>query len=171
MGLLTELDYEVESANAVQKVTQKIASSGPGSWLFQRTIYPLDKLLFKVTNGRITLAGILAGLPVIMLTTTGAKSGKQRTMPLLGIPLDDNIAVIGSNYGQKATPGWVYNLRANSLATVGCGSKEVAVSARRATGDETERAFQNGATFYGGYKKYRIRADHREIQVFILEAA
>lgn len=171
MGILSELDYEVGSANPVQKVTQWIASSGPGAWVFQRTVYPLDKVLFKVTDGRITLGGILAGLPVIMLTTTGAKSGKQRTMPLVGVPLDDNIAVIGSNYGQKATPGWVYNLRANSLATVGYRAKEAAVSARAATGDEVERAFEKGSTFYGGYKKYRARVAHRKIQVFILEAA
>jgi deazaflavin-dependent oxidoreductase (nitroreductase family) len=106
-----------------------------------------------------------------MLTTTGAKSGQQRAMPLVGIPLGDDMAVIGSNFGQKSTPGWVYNLRSNPEAMVGYRSKEVAVSARLATADETERTFEAGSAFYDGYEKYRTRANHREIQVFVLQSA
>lgn len=171
MGVLQQLDYEVRPANPVQKVTQRVASSRPGSWVFQRTLYPLDKALYRVTNGRVTVPGLVAGLPVIMLTTIGVRSGRERTMPLLGIPLGEDIAVIGSNYGQKSTPGWVYNLRAKPRATLGYQSKELAVRARRATDKETEQAFKAASAFYGGYEKYRARADHREIQVFILESA
>ena len=83
MGLISELDYEVKDANAIQRVTQKVASSRPGSWVFQRTMYPVDKALFRLTDGRLTVPGLLAGLPVIMLTTTGAKTGQDRTMPLV----------------------------------------------------------------------------------------
>lgn len=90
-------------------------------------------------------------------------------MPLVGIPMDDDMAVIGSNYGQSSTPGWVYNLRAGPEATVGHGSTSVDVTARSATDAETERAFEVGAAFYGGFRKYRERASHREIEVFILE--
>lgn len=171
MGVLKELDYEIVSANAIQKVTQRVASSRPGAWVFQRTLYPLDKVLYNATKGRLTVPGLMAGLPVIMLTTTGAKSGQQRTMPLLGIPLGEDMAVIGSNYGQKSTPGWVYNLRSNPEATLGYQAKEVAVRARPATDEETEQAFEAGSAFYDGYDKYRARADHREIEVFILESA
>lgn len=169
MGLISDLDYEVKDANAVQRVTQKIAASRPGAWLFQRTMYPIDKGLFRVTKGRLTVPGLMAGLPVIMLTTTGAKTGEERTMPLVGIPLDDEIAVIGSNYGQKSTPGWVYNLRAEPDAEVAHGSASVEVTARPATEAETDRAFEAGAAFYGGFPEYRERASHREIEVFILE--
>ena len=169
MGLISELDYEVKDANAIQRVTQKVAASGPGSWVFQRTMYPVDKALFRLTNGRLTVPGLMAGFPVIMLTTTGAKTGKDRTMPLVGIPIDDDIAVIGSNFGQNSTPGWVYNLRAKPEATVEHGSASVAVAARSATTAETERAFEASAAFYGGFPKYRQRASHREIEVFVLE--
>jgi deazaflavin-dependent oxidoreductase (nitroreductase family) len=159
----------VKAATAIQRVTQKVAASGPGAWVFQRTMYPIDKGLYRLTKGRLTVAGLMAGLPVIMMTTTGARTGKDRTMPLLGIPMDDDLAVIGSNYGQKATPGWVYNLRAQPEATVERGSKSVEVVARSATAAETERAFEAGAAFYGGFLKYRARASHREIEVFVLE--
>lgn len=169
MGLISELHYQVKEANMIQRVTQKVAASGPGAWVFQRTLYPIDKWLYRVTKGRLTVPGLMAGLPVIMLTTTGAKTGQDRTMPLVGIPLDDNIAVIGSNYGQKSTPGWVYNLRAKPEATVAHRSDTVDVTARLATRPETDRAFEAGAAFYGGFPKYRERASHREIEVFILE--
>lgn len=169
MGLISELDYEVKDANAIQRFTQKVAASRPGAWLFQRTMYPIDKGLFRLTSGRLTVPGLMAGLPVIMLKTTGAKTGKDRTMPLLGIPLDDDLAVIGSNYGQRSTPGWVYNLRAQPEAEVAYGSESIEVIARSATEAETERAFEVGAAFYGGFPEYRKRASHREIEVFVLE--
>ena len=170
MGLISELGYEVTDANAAQRVTQKVAASKPGAWFFQRTLAPIDKGLFRLTNGRVTVPGLMAGLPVIMLTTTGAKTGKDRTMPLLGIPMGEDMAVIGSNYGQKSTPGWVYNLRSKPDATVAHGSVSVDVRARAATETEIEQAFAAGATFYGGFPKYRERASHREIEVFVLEA-
>jgi deazaflavin-dependent oxidoreductase (nitroreductase family) len=169
MGLISELNYEVKEANALQRVTQRVAASGPGAWAFQRTLYPIDKQLYRLSNGRLTVPGLVAGLPVIMLTTTGAKTGKDRTMPLVGIPLGDDMAIIGSNYGQAATPGWVYNLRAKPEATVAYGSESIKVIARPATQDETEQAFEAGSAFYGGFSNYRERASHREIEVFVLE--
>ncbi|MFK8026039.1 MAG: nitroreductase/quinone reductase family protein [Ilumatobacter sp.] len=169
MGVITELGYEVKDANAVQRLTQKIAASGPGSWVFQRTLFPIDKWLFRVTKGRVTVPGLLAGLPVILFSTTGAKTGKARTMPLVGVPLGDDMAVIGSNYGQTATPGWVHNLRATPDATVAYRDATVGVTARRADDAETERAFEVASGFYGGFKEYRQRASHREIEVYVLE--
>jgi deazaflavin-dependent oxidoreductase (nitroreductase family) len=169
MGLVSELHYEVKDANVIQRATQKVAASGPGAWVFQRTLYPIDKGLYRLTNGRLTVPGLMAGLPVIMLTTTGSKTGQDRTMPLLGIPIDDDVAVVGSNYGQRSTPGWVYNLRAEPEATVAYGSELVEATARPATETETERAFEAGAAFYGGFSKYRERASHRKIEVFVLE--
>ncbi len=168
MSVLDDLDYTVKPANAAQRVTQRIAASGPGAWLFQRTLYPVDKLLYARTKGRLTVPGLMAGLPVIMLTTTGAKTGEPRSMPLVGIPLGDDLALIGSNYGQKPTPGWVYNLEANPAATVSYRDRSVEVTARPATDEEAERAFEIAAGFYPGYGKYRSRASHRKIRVFVL---
>jgi deazaflavin-dependent oxidoreductase (nitroreductase family) len=171
MGVLGELGYSVKQANAAQRVTQKFAASGPGSWLFQKTLYAIDRPLFRWSNGRLSGPGVLAGLPVIMLTTTGAKTGRLRQMPLVGIPMGDDLAVIGSNYGQEHTPGWVHNLLANPAATVAYRDRSVEVTARAATDDEADTAFETGARFYPGYAKYRERAHHRVIRVFVLEPA
>jgi deazaflavin-dependent oxidoreductase (nitroreductase family) len=169
MGTLAELDYALKPANAAQRVVQRLAASTAGAWVFQRTLYPIDKVLYRRTDGRVTVPGLMAGLPVIMLTTTGARSGDPRSMPLVGIPLGDDLAVIGSNYGQKRTPGWVYNLEADPAATVSYRERSVPVTARPASDAEADRAFEIAAGFYPGYGKYRARAGHRTIRVFILE--
>ncbi len=170
MGSLDELGYTVKRANGPQRVMQKAASSRPGAWLFQRTMYAVDRPLFRLSRGRLTLPGLLAGLPVIMLTTTGARSGQPRTMPLLGIPLAGDIAVIGSNYGQTATPGWVYNLEADSAAVVAYRDRSLAVTARPADDEESDRAFTEATKVYPGYGAYRARAEHRTIRVFVLQS-
>jgi deazaflavin-dependent oxidoreductase (nitroreductase family) len=173
MGVLSELGYEVKPANSAQRLTQKLAASRAGAWTFQRTLYLIDRPLFRASDGRWSGPGILAGVPVIMLTTTGAKSDLPRTMPLVGIPLGDGaeLAIIGSNYGQQHTPGWVHNLEADPRATVAYRDRTVEVVARRATDDEADEAFTIGARIYPGYAKYRERAGHRVIRVFVLDPA
>ncbi|GEM_PF-178276 len=171
MGTLRELGYEVKKANQLQKLMQAFGSSRVGAWFFSKSLHWPDRILFKLTNGRWTLPTLLAGLPVIMLTTTGAKTGKERTMPLLGVPIEGNIAIIGSNYGQKKTPGWVYNLEKNPSAVVSYQDQSATVTARLSEEEETDKIFELGGAFYPGYPKYRVRADHRVIRVFVLEIA
>lgn len=62
--------------------------------------------VYRRTNGRRTAANLLSGLPVIILTTTGARTGRPRTVPVLGFPTTDGLAVIASNFGQEHHPGW-----------------------------------------------------------------
>ena len=171
MGVLHELSFEAKPANALQRLVQMVSSSRFGAAFFARTLYPQDKAIFKLTGGRLTVPTVLAGLPVLMFTTTGAKTGRRRTMPLLGIPVGEDLAVIGSNYGQKQTPGWVYNLESDPAATVEYKGRSVEVSARRADEAETGQIFQLASRVYPGYAKYRVRASHRVIRVFVLEKA
>ena len=67
-------------------------------------------------------------------------AGRPRTSPLIGIPVDGSIAVIGSNFGQESTPGWVYNLEADPSATVAYGERAVDVTARLADDTITDAA-------------------------------
>ena len=169
MTLLSELGYTVKTPNLFQRGIQTLASTKPGAWVFQKTLYPMDRVLYRRSAGRITVAGIMAGVPVIILTTTGARSGQPRTMPLLGIPMGDALAVLGTNYAQKPTPGWVYNLRADPTATVEYRGTSVEVVARLATTSETEEAFALGARVYPAINEYRDRIDGREVSVFVLD--
>ena len=171
MGLQDELGYEVAKANVAQRGVQAVAASKPGAWMLSHTLAPMDKLMHRATKGRATVAGVLTGLPVVMLTTTGAKSGEQRTKPVLGIPIGDDLALIAGNFGQRRSPSWGHNLAADPAASVSLGDRSVDVTARLADDAETEETFDVAAPIYGGYAKYRERVSPREIKVFILEAS
>jgi hypothetical protein len=70
------------------------------SWLYGRVLHHIDRLVYRLTRDRHTLGSWVAGLPVVMLTTTGAKTGQQRTSPVIGVPNGDNLVVVASNWGR-----------------------------------------------------------------------
>lgn len=156
-------------ANPAQRLLRRFASSGPGSWVFARVTHHLDRPLYRMTDGRHTAASLLTGLPILMLTTTGAKSGKRRMVPVLGLPTGDGLAVIASNYGQDRHPAWYHNLRKNPIAEVGMNERVWSVRAVEAEGPRRERIWQEALKIYPGYTTYEKRADHRRIHVFVLE--
>ncbi|MEA2484226.1 MAG: hypothetical protein QOC55_2173 [Thermoleophilaceae bacterium] len=158
-----------EDANAFQKLMRRFASSGPGSWVFARVAHHIDRPVFKLTKGRKTFGSMLTGLPVVMLTTTGAKSGKQRTVPVLGIPAAGGVAVIASNFGQHNNPGWFYNLRANPEGELAVDGNRRRFRAVEATGERRAAIWQEGLRVYPGWTQYEKRASHRDIVVFVLE--
>jgi deazaflavin-dependent oxidoreductase (nitroreductase family) len=169
MGLQDRLGFRLRRANRLQRLMQRVASTRAGSWVFQRTLYRLDRPLYRWTAGRVTVPGLVAGLPVVLLTTTGARTGQARTMPLAGIPVGEDLAVIGSNYAQRRTPGWVHNLEAEPRATVTWHDAEVPVRARATTPEETEQVWDAASQLYSGFAAYRHRITHRPVRVFVLE--
>ena len=169
MALQNELGYSVKTPNAAQRAVQRLASTKPVAWVYQKMFYPIDRMLYRKSGGRVTVPSLMLGLPVIMLTTTGARSGQPRTMPLVGIPMGDALAILGTNFGQKPTPGWVYNLRADPTATVEYRGASVEVVARLATASETDDAFALAAKVYPAYNEYRDRIEGREVSAFILD--
>ena len=144
------------------------AASGPGSWLFARTAHHLDRWALRATDGRATLAGLLVGLPVVTLTSVGAKSGQPRSVPLVALTAGDDLAVIPSNFGQQRYPAWYHNLRAHPEATVTRDGLARAYTAREADPDERARLWQQALAIYPGYHAYERRAGGRHIPIFIL---
>jgi deazaflavin-dependent oxidoreductase (nitroreductase family) len=158
-----------DQANAFQKVMRRFAASGPGSWLFVRVLHRIDRPIHRMTRGRHTFANLVSGIPVVMLTTTGAKSGQARTVPVLGIPADGDLAIIASNFGQHRHPAWYYNLRAHPDAQIVVDGARRQVRAVVADGDRRARIWQEGLRVYPGFGQYERRASHRDISVFVLE--
>ena len=169
MGSAEAIGYEIKPCNMAQRGIRRVASSKPGAWAFSKVLHHADRRLFAWSEGRITMPSILAGLPVLMVTTTGAKTGQARTMPLLGVPVGPDLAIIGTNFGQADTPGWVYNLEADPHATIGYCDREVAVVARLADEEQFDAAVTAAAQVYPGYDKYRRRIAARPIRVFVLQ--
>jgi deazaflavin-dependent oxidoreductase (nitroreductase family) len=156
-------------ANPVQRGVRRFASWGPGSWIMAGISDHLDRPVYRATNGRYTAGSLLAGLPILMLTTIGAKSGKRRMVPVVGLPTADGLAVIASNYGQEHHPAWYHNLRKDPHAEVGMDERTWRVRAVEVEGERRERIWQEALKIYPGYATYEKRADHRRIHVFVLE--
>jgi deazaflavin-dependent oxidoreductase (nitroreductase family) len=156
-------------ASAFHRAMRRFAASGPGSWLFARVLHRIDRPVYRLSGGRYTLASLVSGLPVVMLTTTGARSGQQRTLPVLGLPTADGLAVIASNFGQQRHPGWYYNLRAHPQGYVTVEGERSAFRASEAQGEVRERIWQEGLKVYPGWSQYERRAANRDIAVFVLE--
>ncbi len=143
---------------------QKIAASRPGSWFFSRALHHFDRAASKLTGRRTTLTAILAGLPVIFVTTVGAKSGTRRTVPLLAIrdERDPNtFAIIASNWGKPSYPAWYLNLKASPRATCSISGRTGRYVAREASGQEYERFWRRAADTYIGYPLYQERGRGR----------
>jgi deazaflavin-dependent oxidoreductase (nitroreductase family) len=126
----------------------------------------LHRLLYRASGGRI--GGRLWDLPVVLLTTTGRKSGKKRTVPLCSFRDGDDVVVIASYGGLDQPPAWWLNLEANPAGEVLAGRERRAVTARNAAGDERTRLWSEVTARAPGYLEYERRTA-REIPVVILE--
>src|SRR5262245_59814830 len=158
-------------ANPFHRLMRRAAATRPMSWLYARTLRHADRLVYRLTGGRSTFSATGAGLPVVMLTTTGARTGQPRTAPLLGIVDGSAVIVIGTNYGQRPFPAWARNLRANPRATIEVDGVERDVRAREVVEEvEREACWGKGAAIYPGFAQYRKRV-MREIPIFRLEPA
>ena len=168
-GALASMDYA--RARADQRFMRRFAASGPGSWMFARVLHHIDRPIYRLSGGRQTLATMLSGLPVVMLSTTGARSGRRRAVPVLGLPTSDGLAVIASNYGQRHHPGWYYNLLADPTGDVTVRGVTRPFRATVAEGEQRERIWQEGLRVYPGWSQYERRAGERKIEIFVLGEA
>lgn len=149
----------------LHRLVQGIASTAAGSWLFARLAHRLDGPILRLTAGRVSLTSLLAGLPIVTLTTTGAKSGKPRSVPLVGLPDGDQIILIASNFGQTHYPAWYHNLRAYPEATLTINGQTGRYVAEEVTGEEREAYWRQAVALYPGYAAYRRRVGARHIPV------
>ncbi len=154
--------------NTVQRFLHVIPKSRPGAWLFARTLHHLDRPIQRLSGGRQSLTHLLAGLPVVTVTTLGAKSGQPRSLPLVAVPDGENVILIASNFGQKHHPAWYYNLRAHPEVQLTYEGQTVTYLACETDGAERERCWQRAVALYSGYALYKERAGQRKIGVFLL---
>jgi F420H(2)-dependent quinone reductase len=126
----------------------------------------LNVPLYRLSGGR--LGGKISKAPVLLLTTTGRKSGLPRTAPVVYLADGGDMVVIGSNAGHGKTPAWSLNLQANPEAEVEVGRRRIEVRARVAEGSERADLWRRHNEQYSGFDEYEARTD-RQIAVFILE--
>jgi deazaflavin-dependent oxidoreductase (nitroreductase family) len=124
---------------------------------------------FRAHRGQIT-KGPFTGRPLLLLTTRGAKTGRERTNPLAYTRDGDRILVIASKGGAPTNPDWYRNLRANPTVTVEVGPERFEANASVASGAERRRLYDLHAAHMPAFKQYEKRTS-REIPVVVLERA
>jgi deazaflavin-dependent oxidoreductase (nitroreductase family) len=152
----------------LMRIFQRFLTWRPISWLMARVLHRADALALRLSGGKLTTAQI-TGLPIIELTTTGAKTGKQRTLPLTGLSDGEKYALIASNFGQDHHPSWYFNLKANPECIVTKDGHTGIYIAREADPAENKYYYDMAISYYIGYAAYKERASHREIPVMVLE--
>jgi F420H(2)-dependent quinone reductase len=126
----------------------------------------LNVPLYRATGGRI--GGRVNRAPVLLLTTTGRKSGQKRTAPVVYLRDGENVVVINTNAGNARVPAWSLNLEANPEAEVEVGRKRYPVRARIAEGDERTDLWRKHNEQYAGFDDYQTKLD-RKASVVVLE--
>lgn len=131
-----------------------------------RALSALHRSLYSLSRGRA--GGRIVGLPVLLLTTTGRRSGLPRTVPLTYFEDGDAIVLVASYGGRPQHPAWFVNLEATPEVEVRTGGDRRRLRARRATEEERARLWPLVVAGYDGYAAYQRRTA-REIPLVLLE--
>jgi deazaflavin-dependent oxidoreductase (nitroreductase family) len=133
-------------------------------WLI-RGLSKTHLAVYRLSRGRFLSR--VVGMPVLLLTTTGRRSGKARTTPLTFFRDGTNLVVIASNGGADRPPDWALNLHHNPRAVVEIGTDKLTVQARTASAEERDRLWVGITATYSGYARYQQKTG-RQIPVLIL---
>lgn len=133
--------------------------------MLTRHFVRLHTLVYRLTGGRI--GGCWDKAPILLLTTTGRRSGRPRTAPLLYLDDAGRFIVVATNNGADQHPHWYRNLKANPEAIIRVRARRITVVAANAEGDEHERLWRRLVEIYPNYGRDQRRTE-RELPVVIL---
>jgi F420H(2)-dependent quinone reductase len=129
----------------------------------------MNNVAYRLSGGRVA-GHIPSGAPICLLTTTGRRSGRPRTVPLVYFPDGDDLVVVASRGGMGSHPAWYLNLVADPGATVQVGASTARVRARDATEAERGRLWPTLTAAYPHFDAYQLRTSRR-IPVVVLSPA
>ncbi|MFJ6086314.1 nitroreductase/quinone reductase family protein [Streptomyces sp. NPDC092369] len=151
------------------RVVQKVSSTRGFAKVAPHVIPALDRAVHRLTRGRVLLSAQM--LPGVILTVTGARSGRVRRTPLACMPEEGaegkarTWILIGSNFGRTGHPAWTANLLAHPDAEISWKGTDIPVTARLLEGEERAEVWKKLLVFWPPYATYQKRVD-REIRVF-----
>ncbi len=159
-----------KSYNLFYSLMLQIAASGVGAWCFSKTLRQIDFVFLSMSEKSLTK--ILTSLPIITITTRGAKTGKPRPVPLLYLTNADNaaeFALVGTNFGNSRHPAWYLNLKANPEAEGAMDGITKRYIAHEAEGNEYDRYLQHAHDIFPGAPNYVRRiGDKRHIPIMVM---
>lgn len=157
-----------QEANAVRRGIRLLAGTRPVGWLFARVLHHFEMPVLRRSSGRRSVTSFLTGLPIVELTAVGARSGKPRTLPVMGVPDEDRLVLVGGNWGQQHNPAWFYNLKATPRCSVVFRGLRNEMEAYEVDGEERERLWDLVLSVYPRGNDYAERAGRRRIPVMVL---
>ena len=150
-----------------ERALESFGRSPAGSWYLRRIAPRIDPPMLRLTGGRVSS---VYPTPVMLLTTTGAKSGQPRTLPLLYLTDGERLVLMASNYGKTSHPAWYRNLTANPTVEVLAGKRSGTYTASEIKdAGERDRAWELALDQYAGYGDYKQRAGDRTIPLIQLQ--
>ncbi|MGA4994051.1 nitroreductase family deazaflavin-dependent oxidoreductase [Nonomuraea bangladeshensis] len=114
---------------------------------------------FRANGGRV--GGMFEGSPLLLLTTTGARSGRQVTTPVMYLPDDERYVIIASNAGADTHPAWYHNLRAHPVATVEVGTETFQAKAVPVEGEERDQLYARMVAVAPQFADYERKTSRR----------
>jgi deazaflavin-dependent oxidoreductase (nitroreductase family) len=160
-------DYKPQASKTrAEKVLQAFAQTRAGGKLFITVFPAIDRRLLPLTRGKLSTG---LGQPIVLLHARGARSGAERTVPLLATKHGDLVILIASKAGAAQHPAWFHNVRAHPDVEVTMDGRRRPMRARVVEGAERERLWAMANDNYNGYERYQSRAGQRVIPVIALE--
>jgi deazaflavin-dependent oxidoreductase (nitroreductase family) len=166
-GTIPPVDpHELSESHFKRRLTA-FALTKSGTWYSSQLGARIDPWLLRVSGGR--LSHTMGVIPLVLVTVRGARSGRERTVPLLYFTDGDDVILIASSYGRAKYPAWYYTLKANPQVLLEARGRSGAYTAREVEGEDHDRLFELAKLVYTGYAQYEERtAGIRHIPVLRL---
>ncbi len=169
-GGVPRVDPDSFANSGFRRAMFSFALTPVGTWYSSKVGAKIDPWLVRVSGGRLDSA--LGTIPVGVLHVRGARSGVERSVPLLYFNDGEDVILIASSYGRPKTPSWYFNLKANPDVRLEAKGRSGSYRAQEVEGPEHDRLFDEARKIYRGYTEYERRTDGiRRIPVMRLTPA
>jgi deazaflavin-dependent oxidoreductase (nitroreductase family) len=170
MQAIPRVDPEAISDSRFKRALFAFALTRAGTWYSSRLGARIDPWLLRATGGRVDHA--FGQIPIVLLTVRGARSGVERTVPLLYFSDGDDVILVASSYGRPRFPAWYHNVKAHPDVRLEVKGRSAAYHADEVTGAERDRLFDLAKKVYRGFTDYEQRTEGvRRIPVMRLTPA
>lgn len=145
-----------------------IGATAAGVWAIKHLVSPLHRLMIRISGGRVVL-GAQPARPILLLVTTGRRSGRERSTPVFYLRDGEHLIICNANPGFERPNPWVLNLQAHPAARIQIGPQTFEVRAREASGGEIEQYWPRLVAMWPAYQTHFARSGQRTL--FILDRA
>jgi deazaflavin-dependent oxidoreductase (nitroreductase family) len=169
-GVVPQVDPNAISSSPFKRALFAFAVSKAGTWYSSQLGARIDPWLLRASGGRVDHA--FGQIPIVLLIVRGARSGVERTVPLLYFSDGEDVILMASSYGRAKYPAWYYNLKANPDVRLEVRRRSAPYQTSEVEGAERDRLFELAKKVYPGYSEYEHRtAGVRRIPVMRLTPA